>query len=302
MTLLLLIIVSISMTFSSLGNRSEHSSFIRKIYNPTPKVSFKQTKLILTGDVMLGRNVMLEAIYAKNPNYPFKKVADKLRRADIVFINLENPIVKNCPRHDDGFTFCTTPEIAEGLVESGVDVVSLANNHSGNYGQKGITETVTYLENKGILVTGLGKLARLERNGIKFGFLGFEYVFKPANQDHLKLVAQSDPLVDILIVGVHWGDEYKAIANDFQRKLAREFIKNGADVVVGHHPHWVQDSEIIDGAPVYYSLGNFIFDQMWSEETRQGIVVELTFDDTNLVNQQIFKTYIKNTGQPEFLE
>ena len=271
---------------------------------------------------------MLTSLQKSDALFPFRKVTDTLKKADIVFGNLENPSIKNCPIHNGGFTFCTTYQIADGLTFAGVDVVTLANNHAGNYGQKGVEETAAYLKENGILVTGMGELAAKEVNGTVFGFLGFEYVFKPANPKHLELVKKSDPLVDVLIVGVHWGDEYKSKANDLQRNLAREFIKNGADVVVGHHPHWVQTIECFDmyqgvkgdppsvwavsatkendgcppnSKPVYYSLGNFIFDQMWSEETKKGIVVELTFEDGKFVEDKLLKTYIRETGQPEFV-
>jgi len=270
------------------------------LLSPTEKPN--RVKIILTGDVMLGRSVMIEAIEQEDPLFPFRKVADVLREVDLVFINLENPIIKDCPRHVGGFTFCTTYEIAEGLTFSGVDVVNLANNHSGNYGSYGINETINYLERNEILATGVGKLVTKEVNGTNFGFLGFEYVFKPSDPEHLELVKKSDSTVDILIVGVHWGDEYKDTANQFQRNLAREFIKNGADVVVGHHPHWVQDSEIVDGVPVYYSLGNFVFDQMWSEETKKGAIVELIFEDGKFIEDRLIKTYIRERGQPEFVE
>ena len=106
--------------------------------------------------------------------YPFRKVADFTNNADITVVNLENAIIENCPRQGKGsFSFCTSPEVAQSLRYAGIDVVSLANNHSGNYGGKGLEETKKYLDEMGILWADGNKMAIVEKNGMKFGFLGF---------------------------------------------------------------------------------------------------------------------------------
>ena len=300
---------------------------IRNLITPTPTPSNSIT-VILTGDVMLGRSVMKKTHELGDYHYPFLKVADQLNQADLVFINLENPIVKDCPSTSSGFKFCTDYEIAKGLVYAGVDIVNLANNHSENYGKSGLEETINYLDKLNVLTTGMGKLAIKEMKGTKFGFLGFDYVFKSLNPGDLALVKSSEPSVDILVVSVHWGDEYKPEANSFQRNLARDFVENGADVVVGHHPHWVQDIECFErtwggntdthpvwtsfaprdnncplgSKPVYYSLGNFVFDQMWSEETKKGLAVKLTFNGEDIIKQELLPIYIFSVGQPEFVK
>jgi poly-gamma-glutamate synthesis protein (capsule biosynthesis protein) len=95
--------------------------------------------------------------------------------------------------------------------------------------------------------------------------------------------------------------EYNAHPTEGQRRLARELVALGADVIVGHHPHWVQDHETISGVPVYYSLGNLIFDQMWSEETKKGLVVRLTFENKKQINEELLPVYMKNHAQPQFV-
>ncbi|OGM19254.1 hypothetical protein A2771_03970 [Candidatus Woesebacteria bacterium RIFCSPHIGHO2_01_FULL_38_26b] len=304
------------------------------ISSPTPtetEVEDSSVEIILTGDVMLGRSVMKKALELNDYSYPFVKVAPELSKADLVFINLENPIVKNCPIHEGGFKFCSPPESIEALLYAGVDVVSLANNHSGNYGEKGIEETVNYLENKGILVTGVGSLVIKEIGEMKFGFLGFDKaqqtnpILTPIETD---LIKDSDSKVDILVVAMHWGVEYQNKALPGVRSLANQLVKTGADIVVGHHPHWVQDIECfeisqgvkestppvwtsfapqVNGCPkgskiVYYSLGNFVFDQMWSEETKKGLAVRLTFGGKDIINQELLPIYISSVGQPEFVK
>ncbi len=79
---------------------------------------------------------------------------------------------------------------------------------------------------------------------------------------------------------------------------AHKMIENGADVIIGHHPHWVQNYEEINGKPVYYSLGNFIFDQAWSEETKKGLLLKITFEGKDIINKEEFKTYTPKIGQP----
>lgn len=291
-------------------------------FSATP-TSQEKVSLLLTGDVMLGRSVMEKSLNLGDPFYAFRKVYQKLLSSDIVFINLENPILGDCPKNISGFKFCTSPALAEGLSFSGVDVVNLANNHSRDYGQRGLNETKNFLRDHLVEVTGLGNLSILERGGSRFGFLGFDLTSRDISEDDLFLVRESRKKVDTLVVGVHWGEEYTKNPTVLQRRWARQIIEAGADVIAGHHPHWVQgigcfsrdlseryiDTDRIyfekcaqDKKVVYYSLGNFVFDQMWSEETRRGIVVELEFRGGQIKNQKVLKTFIKNWAQPEFAE
>ena len=285
-------------SFTAINNKSVNQPTIETLLIDT---FGKEVEVVLTGDIMLGRSVLTKTEKEGNWFYPFDKVAEFLTDADLVFSNLESPIVENCPGTDSGMVFCTNPELAEGLRLANIGVVTIANNHIGNYGQKGISDTERFLTEEGIDYTGRGNLVVKKIKGTKFGFLGFDFVnIKPADLD-LKLIKESDLLVDVLIVGVHWGEEYKSVANDKQRMIAREMVDAGADVIVGHHPHWIQDEEYINDKPVYYSLGNFIFDQMWSEETRKGLVIKLTFKDGKLLKEEKLPVYISSPGQPEFV-
>lgn len=252
---------------------------------------------------MLGRSVLIKSIDKENnPNYPFLGVSEFLLSADLVFANLETPVVTNCPRFEHGFTFCADPRMVEGLVYSGVDIVSLANNHMLNFDKEGLEDTKKYLTNSNILYTGINNLAIKKVQDTTFGFLGFDFTVDVPTQKDWDLIKDSNSKVDVLIVGVHWGEEYKDKANNNQRAWAKKMVENGADVVSGHHPHWVEDYELIDGKPVYYSLGNFVFDQMWSEETKKGLLVKLTFEDEKIVNEEFTNTYIENIGQPKIVK
>ena len=261
-----------------------------------------EVEVILGGDVMLGRTVMSKSLDLDDPTYPFRKVADELKEADLVFVNLESPIIEDCPRTHEGLKFCADPRMRKGLALAGIDIVSLANNHSRNYGDEGLEQTKRFLEEENILATGLGELVIKEVRGIKFGFLGFDFVSKKPKDEDFKLVENSDVEVDVLIIGVHWGGEYSQKVSSSQREWAEGLVNAGADVVVGHHPHWLQEIEYIKAKPIYYSLGNFVFDQMWSEKTREGLLIRLTFKNGEIEREERLPIYISSWAQPEFVE
>lgn len=280
-----------------LKNRTELNSVQNFVNNFSGK---QDISILLTGDIMLGRSVMGVSLKKGDPTYPFLKVGDTLAGADLVFANLENPIIEKCPSISSGFKFCADPKMIDGLTFAGIDVVNIANNHSGNYGKEGVSQTENFLSKAGIDYTGDGNLVVKEVNGTKFGFLGFDYVdFAPKDKD-FQLTSDSKQKVDVLIVAVHWGLEYTTDPTKSQKLIAKNLVGAGADVVYGTHPHWVQSIDHINGKPVYYSLGNFIFDQMWSEETRRGLVMKLTYRDRKLIGEEKLPIYMQNFAQPEW--
>ncbi len=250
---------------------------------------------------MLGRSVMSKSLKIKNPDYPFVNVADVLRSAAIVFSNLESPIIDGCSYSDSGFKFCSDPKMIDGLKYAGVDIVNLANNHTLNYGKEGFDQTKKYLDLNGIKWVGDGNLVIIEKNKTKFGFLGFNFLTLEPQEQDFNLVRNSKKKVDFLIVGVHWGEEYTNKANSYQRLLARELSEAGASYIVGSHPHWIQDIETIGNTQIYYSLGNFVFDQMWSEETKKGLSVNLIFKGKKLEGEKLLKSYMDKFVQPKWV-
>lgn len=258
--------------------------------------------LVLGGDVMLGRSVTKTALDdQKEPRYPFIGIGDVLRSGDISLVNLENPITDPCPRRNDGMVFCAPPQMLEGLTYSGIDVVNLANNHTLNYGTAGYSATKEFLDLVSISYSDNSTLAIKQVQGIQVGFIGFDRsqlgnpTLTPTEESFVK---SSNEQVDVLVVSMHWGVEYQDHPLQGQRTLAQKLVDLGADVVVGHHPHWTQDIAKIGETPVYYSLGNLIFDQMWSEKTRRGLLIKLTFDGTKLINENVFHTYMQQRAQP----
>lgn len=261
-----------------------------------------EVEIIATGDVMLGRTVMTKSLDVGNPAYPFENVKNILSEADIAFINLENPFYDNCPRHTEGFKFCASPEMSEGLIQSSIDVVTLANNHTRNYGEEGIEDTKEILETNDIKYVGFDNLVIEEKKGYKFGFLGFDFLTNRPDEADFNLIRQADEKVDTLFVGVHWGAEYRDDPADIQREWAKRMVEEGADVIVGHGPHWVQGREEVGGKPVYYSLGNFIFDQMWSQRTKEGLAVRFIFKNGKLIKEEKLPIFMSSWAQPEFVQ
>lgn len=302
-----LLVGAVLWTASTVRNNLSSQDLVeRAVRGPGLLAQDKNISIILTGDVMLGRTVEGRSVDEfGDPAWPLRKVAETLTAADLVFINLENPIIENCPRHSDGFKFCANPVMIAGLKLAGVDIANLANNHTLNYGQSGLSETERYLNETGMNVTGSGLVIR-EVNGVRFGFLGFDFVAKSPNDADFKTISEATLEVDILTVAVHWGVEYTSVPTAKQRAWGRRMVEAGADVIAGHHPHWVQPWEYVPGKDgskkvVFWSLGNFVFDQMWSEETRKGLAVKLNFRDKELVSVEEMPVYMKEWAQPEWV-
>lgn len=269
----------------------------------------KAITLALVGDMMLDRGIArsVDKNFGGDYSKMFENVPE-IKQTDITFGNLEGPITKSNDKRGSAFSFKMNPVVASVLGQAGFDVVSFANNHVGDYGQAGFVDTLKYLENSNVLFTGAGmniedaSTARIVNvRGKKIGFLGFTDVgpdWMKATTDSPGVLLASNPnleniisteksKVDFLVVSFHWGEEYKP-TTDRQRKLATEAVSSGADVVVGHHPHVIQEDTVIDGKPVLFSLGNFIFDQTTPEQTKIGMVALITFNIDNTISLDKF--------------
>jgi len=275
--------------------------------------------VIATGDVIPARYTDV-TIRSHNDDFLYTVAATKeiTSGADLTVINLEAPLMEACPYHDEGFTFCGRPGFVAALQAAGVDVATLENNHIGNYGDRGIEETVRHLEAGGIRWADRQTPAVFDVRGLKFGFLAFNGVIgtidRQAIVDQIKKLR---PQVDVLAVSFHWGAEYVSlpqvapgIADDNPVEIAHLAVDAGADLIIGNHPHWVQAVELykgkhaLSGAAGYiaYAHGNFIFDQMWSYETRVGVIGRYTFYDDRLVRVEYIPTLIQDYAQPVLLQ
>ncbi|MBI2611652.1 CapA family protein [Candidatus Gottesmanbacteria bacterium] len=265
--------------------------------------------IVATGDVIVARVVNIQTTKRDDFAWPFEKTADFLKSADVTFINLEAPLTEDCPMVNEGFKFCGDARHVEGLVFAGIDVASIANNHAGNYGIEGIENTTQLLSENNILVAGRNKTVYKNVRGIKFAFLGYNDIgyeekgISWTNDDVMRSeIAEARKNADVVIVGVHWGAEYQSQPDKRQIDLGHLIVDSGADIVIGNHPHWIQPVEVYKDKLIVYAHGNFVFDQEWSQETKEGVVGKYTFYDDSLIDVEFLPIFIEDWGQPYFLE
>src|SRR3989338_5620161 len=266
--------------------------------------------VIATGDIIPARTVNFEILRHKDFNWPYLKSNQLTQAADITFANLESPEIKSCPVTNEGMIFCGDYRNIEGLKFAGIDVISLANNHAGNYGEEGVKETIDHLKNAGIETTGtaLSNLVIKDIRGIRFAFLGFNDISKNqpgiSDVDEEKIkndIREAEKQAKIVIVSFHWGVEYRDQPDERQKYLGHLAVDAGADLVIGNHPHWIQPVEIYKDKLIIYAHGNFVFDQEWSIKTKLGVVGKYTFYDNQLIDVEFFPLQIENYGQPNLL-
>ncbi len=254
------------------------------------------------GDLGLGREVGWQIKTRQDPNFPFLKTAEILKEADLAVANLESPLVKNCPSARTGMKFCASPELVEGLVFAGIDLVNLANNHTDDYGREGFEQTLEALNDRRIGYFGSGTIGQRDVDGRRITFLGFDDTVRPVGEEEAAgQIEKSKKESDLVIVSFHWGIEYQKMPTQRQKDLAHLAIDQGADLVIGHHPHALQPIEHYQGKPILYSLGNFIFDQMWSRDTRTGVIALITFKKNHETKIDLLPTLIQDFCQPELI-
>ncbi len=306
---LLILSVSIVSLYSVYAGFNPISSTVPEIVDNSPQKQI--ISLNFVGDILPARAIEL-TMRKQGYDYPFQRIITELENADITFANLESPLI------GDAVTGKTTPggttvfrgdtAFAAAIKRAGIDIVSLANNHMKDQGQKGIESTLNTLDAIGLAHTGAGlnlddarKLTIIEipakiegSHPIRVGFLAYNdsdvvpksYHAGPEqsgthimNISELQQdVAAARPQVDVLVISMHSGTEYKTInPNSRQIEFSHAAIDAGADIVVGHHPHVLQPVELYKGKYIYYSLGNFIFDQPWPD-TKQSVLVHMQIE------------------------
>jgi poly-gamma-glutamate synthesis protein (capsule biosynthesis protein) len=262
----------------------------------------RPTTLGVVGDVMLSRGV-------REPARALAPFTPRLRGYDLTVGNLESTLSDNGTAQQGDDSFAASPSVVRLLERAGFDAVSLANNHTGDYQDAALLETVRRLRASSVQPFGAGadraaagRAVVLRRGGTSFGFLGFNAIGEtlratdeqpgalsvrmpprtgPLSQADLahvsRLVRRLAAQVDVVVVLPHWGAQYTHRPEPVQRQVARQLVRSGADLVVGGHPHWVQGLDLVRRAVVVHSLGNFVFDMDFMTETQQGVVLEATF-------------------------
>lgn len=271
---------------------------------PLPPPPAPRTATIAAvGDIMLGREVALTSQRLTDYTWPFQATADQLAAADLTLGNLESVIVENCWVRNHTFILCAKPTALEGLTYAGFDALSLANNHRFDYNQSGLDETITHLTSAGIAPIIDDRAAIFEVNAMTIGVMGFDDTLQYFEYERLQpAIANTRARVDVLIAILHWGFEYVDWPADRQLIVSQQLKEAGVDVIIGSHPHWIQPTIWDEHMLVFYSLGNFVFDQMWSLETRQGHIAYITLTLDHRDNLDIKYTLepvtIYDFGQP----
>ncbi|MDO4357579.1 MAG: CapA family protein [Clostridia bacterium] len=217
------------------------------------------------GDCTLGGEVKsgIDARFARcadqnGLDYFLADVRDIFAADDFTLVNLEGPLTTASKYARKTYVMRGDPAYAAILSGSSVEVANLANNHARDFGEDGFRDTLAALEGAGVAASGGDILHVAEKDGLRIGFVGFEK-WNHSAEDALRGVTDARSQCDLLIVSVHWGEEYDYTANADQRKLGRALIDAGADLVIGTHPHVIQGIERYQGKYIVYSLGNFCF-------------------------------------------
>lgn len=291
---------------NSATNLPAQRSFIYKLF--TPEQEIHSTKVLFLGDVMLGRNVeYLSSI--NGVGYSTEQISENLPPVDAVIANFESAMAVPHVRTPSFITtFSTASWMLSVLSKLEVTHASLANNHSLDYGEIGHQNAVARLQDIGIIPFGhLSETSTssviVTDSSVRIGVIAINSIYVRPKESQLQLqIHEMKKDTDVQIAYIHWGDEYELVHNDAQEALARSLAAMGIDVIVGHHPHVVQDVGIVDGALVFYSLGNFIFDQYFSTEVQTGYALVMEATDKNKLSFSIIPvTSIDSRSQPRLM-
>ncbi len=288
---------------------------------PEKQASFSIT---IVGDIMLSRNVAKRINELGDPNYAFDGVRWFFQGSDLIFGNLENPLTPGREIYITEMLLRADPEVIPALKNVGFGILSLANNHTLDFGLEGLSDTLKYLDKAAIKYTGAWKNAEesylptyMEAGGIKVAFLAFTdpimtpFVYRKETEPGIAFlnpekiassIKESKANGDFTIVYLHRGEEYVAEPGDTEIGLAHLAIDAGADLVVGSHPHVVQKVEQYKGKFIFYSLGNFVFDQLWSRETREGIAAKIFINEDGVEKIEFLPVFMNVDCFPEPLD
>ena len=261
-----------------------------------PFVSAPEPATVLFGgDLMFDRTIRT-TIEAKGGDYIFSCITELLQSANIVVANLEGPITLR-PSKSSGsevggegnYTFTFPTSTAQLLARHNIRLVNLGNNHIMNFGRDGLFETKRWLEEAGVRHFGdpdlpeSERVERMEVRDIPVSFVNWSD-WTSDKTDHTVAQVRTEAQAGRLVfVYTHWGEEYVPPLPQM-KQLARSFIDAGASIVVGSHPHIVQEHERYQGKDIYYSLGNMVFDQYWSEAVRRGLLLRVSFNPTGILS------------------
>lgn len=290
---------------------------------PEPTAESVSITVSMVGDCTLGTDVnfdqstSFDAFYQmkNDPGYFFQNVKDIFTADDLTVANMEGTLTTSNDRQQKTFAFKGDPSYTEILTRGGVEATNLANNHSHDYGDQSYEDTIQYLEAAGITTFGYDRTAVMDVKGIKVGLIGI-YELKDGLGRQQQVVDTIQEVKDqgaqVIIVSFHWGTEKSNVPDDIQKTLAHLAVDQGADLVVGHHPHVLQGIEKYQGKNIVYSLGNFCFGGNKNPSDKDTMIFQQTFtvengelvedDVTNIIPCSLSSESGYNNYQPMVLE
>jgi len=323
LTIALIVLRNLSDSLSFLdSNLASLSEISKKSFSIQPE----KIKLVFVGDIMLDRGVALKVSKRGGGDwrFPFLKISDYLKNADLVFGNLEGPLSDRGRKTGSIYSFRMKPEAVSGLIFSNFKIVSLANNHALDYGVEALVQTFEVLKEAGIEYVGAGlnfeeayfpKIITIKNK--KFCFLAFTNLggefWRPKEIEpglaYIENPEEIEPFLkkaknscDFVIVSLHAGTEYSKEPDDFQLNFARKAFETGANLVIGHHPHVLQKFFRYQQGYFISSLGNFIFDQNFSKDTMEGGILEVEIRGNKIVGVSLKRIRLNEDFQPELVE
>ncbi len=264
--------------------------------------------ILFVGDMMFDRYIR-QVRDKKGGDFIFSEVKNLLSRSDLVVGNLEGPISDNPSISIDSefgsrnnYVFTFGPDTSEDLKRNNIGIVNIGNNHIMNFGDEGLLKTKEYLKQGKVDFFGdpqrEKRIAIWNRDGTKIAFVSYDQFEKdPVTKTLADIQEAKKGKADLIILYTHWGKEYSKEPTKNVQELGRKFIDEGADLVIGSHPHVVQKKEEYKGKLIYYSLGNFIFDQYFDPETQKGLAVQVEISADNKMTFKEFPVKMKNNGQ-----
>lgn len=242
--------------------------------------------ITLAGDTTLGstddlrkRDDCFERVAEeKGYGWFFSGLSDLFGTDDMTLINFEGTLTEATQKKEKKFNFKGPAEYTDILTLGSVEAVTVANNHTLDYGDAGREDTVANLQNAGVIVSGNGQLGVFEKDGVKVGMTGYCFPYANGKKDISKDVkALREMGCQIVIASFHWGSEYREDFTGEQRSIGRAAIRAGADIVVGHHPHIVQGIESYEDSYILYSVGNLVFGGNVDPDDRDAYAARVTF-------------------------
>ena len=287
---------------------------------PTPT----EIRLLFTGNIVPARCVQARIDETGNPDYPYEEVAPLIQSVDLAIGTLNATLSDYTEPTGCASTFLLVgrAENAAALARAGFDAMSTATNHIkncglANCGDRAFLDTLENLVNAGVTPIGAGLDLQAALNpqvfeiqGVRFAFvslgeiesMAFAEADRPGiavlTEENLQAaIAAARAAGDVVVVLPHWGPEYSYLPNYRQLNFAQVAVEAGADLVVGNHTHTVQGFETLEGIPVFYGLGNFMFDQTWRPDAQQGVALIVTFQGEQYTGHEFVPVHIDGDGR-----